>query len=171
MYNTFKQCQDQLDGIQAVDYFLARELCKALDVNHEKTEENDLLFHSIMAASQALRNGHSCLKLDEESCTDNETLCWHNPEEDKPGYAVPKLADWHYYLSQLAITPEDDQPLVYEQQRLYLRRYWQFEEELARAIRALMHSPIEQQAAFDSTQAQQVMEQLFPPLSADKQTS
>ena len=171
MYNTFKQCQDQLDGIQSIDYFLARELCKALSVNHEQTEDNDLLFHSIMAASQALRNGHSCLKLDEESCSDNETLCWHNPEEDKPGYTLPNFADWHHYLSQLAITPDDNQPLVYEQQRLYLRRYWQFEEELGKAIRDLIHRPIEQQVSFDSVQAQQVMAQLFPPLLTNKQTT
>ncbi|MCU7939400.1 MAG: exodeoxyribonuclease V subunit alpha [gamma proteobacterium symbiont of Bathyaustriella thionipta] len=168
MYSSFNQCQNQLDGIQSIDYFLARTLCQVL-----KKEQDELLFHSIMATSQALRNGHTCLKLDAESATDRETLCWHhinenNPEEDKPGYAFAKFSDWHQHLSQITIAPEDNQPLVYECNRLYLRRYWQFEEELGNAIRDLISPSAEQSGTFDRTSEKQVIEQLFSSLSGDE---
>ncbi|MCU7799189.1 MAG: exodeoxyribonuclease V subunit alpha [gamma proteobacterium symbiont of Lucinoma myriamae] len=177
VYSTFKQCSAQLDGIQSIDYFLARLLSEALlkEQEQETAEQKDLLFHSIMAASQALRNGHTCLKLDAEASNENETLYWHNlneekADENKPGYSFPLLADWNQYLSQLAITPDDNQPLVYEQRRLYLRRYWQLENELGNTIRSLINRPTDQQATFDSTSAQQIIEQLFPP-SIDKNSA
>lgn len=165
MYNTFKHCQKQLDGIQSIDYFLAGELCNALKVEHD-----ELLFHSIMAVSQALRSGHTCLKLDEESAHDGETLYWHNSDEGKEGYALPDFSDWHRYLSGLNIAPADNQPLVYEQKRLYLRRYWQFEDELSKAIRSLINHSINQQRSFTPAQARQPIEQLFPPSASDKNT-
>ena len=169
VYNTFKQCSDQLDGIQSIDYFLARQLSEVLPGDQETAEQNDLLFHSIMATSQALRSGHSCLKLDAEASNDNETLYWHNlneenPDENKAGYTFTRLADWHQYLSQLAITPDDKQPLVYEQGRLYLRRYWQFEDELASIIRNLINHQSDQQLYHGNSSARQIIEQLFPPL-------
>ncbi len=159
MYNTFKHCQQQLDGIQSIDYFLARELCNAL-----QAAQDDLLFHSIMAVSQALRGGHTCLKLDEEASNETETPYWHNADEDITGYTFPKFNDWHQHLSQLAISPTADQPLVYERKRLYLRRYWQFENELGEAVRDLINCSMVQQQSFDIARAQRVIEQLFPLL-------
>ena len=177
-YNTFKQCSDQLDGIQSIDYFLARQLSEALLNKYEQAqvpaEQNDLLFHSIMATSQALRSGHTCLKLDAEAANDNETLYWHNqneekPDENKPGYTFPKLPDWHHYLSQFAITPDDKQPLVYEQGRLYLRRYWQFENELANTIKTLINAQSKTSPFFRRgtegvgfAMEKQIIKQLFP---------
>ncbi|MCN4143841.1 MAG: exodeoxyribonuclease V subunit alpha [Thiohalomonas sp.] len=174
-YNTFKQCSDQLNGIQSIDYFLARQLSEALLNKYEQAqvpaEQNDLLFHSIIATSQALRSGHSCLKLDAEAENDNETLYWHklseeNYAENKPGYTFPKLPDWHHYLSQLPITPDDKQPLVYEQGRLYLRRYWQFENELANTIKTLINaqSPFFRRGTegVGFAMEKQIIEQLFP---------
>ena len=160
MYNTFQQCQSQLDSIQSIDYFLARQLCQSVN-----KEDDQLLFHSIMAASQALRNGHTCLKLDEEAHPTQITDYWQNPEENKPGYQFPTVDEWHQHLSVLTINPEDNHPLVYEQKRLYLRRYWQFEEELGTAIRAL----IDKTSPLDKIQARRVIEQLFP-LSSNQET-
>ena len=154
MLSTLQQCREQLEGIQAIDYYLAREICQALE------QTNELLFHSIMLTLQLLRNGHSCLKIDQEA----DTLYWQHSEDEPSGYIFPAVNDWHQLLSELAISPADNQPLVYEQQRLYLRRYWQFEQELAERIRALID---QKNTAFDSSQAGQVIEQLFPDAAAD----
>ena len=62
MYKSLQHCQKQLDDIQSIDYFLARQICLSLD-----RADDHLLFHSIMATSQALRYGHTCLKLTEEA--------------------------------------------------------------------------------------------------------
>jgi len=153
MYKTFQQCQKTLEGVQSIDFFLARQLCQAIQ-SDEQVQPSDLLFHTIMATSQALRNGHSCLKLDEEA----EAVYWDNPEQDKSGYQFPALDEWHKYLSASAVSPDDNQPLVYEQSRLYLRRYWQFEEELGTAIRTL----IERRSSLDIARGRSVVEQLFP---------
>ncbi len=156
MYKTLQQCQLQLDGIQAIDFFLAREICAALNIK-KQTEQDGLLFHSIMAVSQALRNGHTCLKLDAEETIHNKNTYWSNLEEHKPGYHFPCLDDWHQYLAGLPITSNEKHPLIYEQNRLYLRRYWQFEDDLSTAIRTLLNKTIK----FDLTQATQVIKQLF----------
>jgi len=157
MYKSYQQCQKQLDGIESIDYFLARQLCKALD-----KEQDDILFHSIMATSQALRNGHTCLKLDEEALEDSESLYWQNQDENKPGYSFPVLADWHQHLSAIALMPDANHPLVYEDQRLYLRRYWQFETELACAVSSLICEPSASNEVFNMDQAQDIVTTLFP---------
>ncbi|MDX2505183.1 MAG: exodeoxyribonuclease V subunit alpha [Gammaproteobacteria bacterium] len=153
MYKTFQECQKILDGVHSIDYFLARQLYQAVSREDQK-QRDDLLFHSIMAASQALRNGHSCLKLDDEA----EALYWHNPEENKTGYQFPAFDEWQEHLSASAISPAENHPLVYEQNRLYLRRYWHFEEQLGTAIRSLK----EQCSPLDLTQGRRVIKQLFP---------
>lgn len=157
MYKSFQQCQNKLDGIQAIDYFLAKQLCQAIFGNkteHHSNDKQSLLFHSVMATSRALREGHSCLKLSQHS----EQLCWFNPDENKPGYQFPSLEDWCHYLSESAVSPETNQPLVFEQSRLYLRRYWQFENQLASAISALLNNQID----IDINQGRHIVKQLFP---------
>lgn len=149
MYKNFQDCLKTLAGIQAIDYFLAKQVCQAV-----VDEQQEPLFHSIMAISQALREGHSCLKLSEIS----ESLYWQNSEENIPGYKFPTLDNLIKYLSKISISPDDNQPLVFEQNRLYLRRYWLFEEQLAIAIRALLNKTI----AIDVQQGAQVINQLFP---------
>ncbi len=163
MYRTFQQCQQKLDSSEAIDYFLARQICQAM-----KQDQNHLLFHSIMATSQALRNGHTCLKLDSESLTDAETAFWQNPEENKEGYLFPTTDDWHQQLFEMTLASECNQPLVYEKNRLYIRRYWHFEEELGEAIHALLHKPVTEDNDSVSGQAKQVIEQLFPKLLTDE---
>lgn len=158
MYKTFQLCQHKLDSIEAIDYFLARQICQAL-----KQEQNHLLFHSIMATSQALRNGHTCLKLDAEADADY----WNNTDESKEGYHFPRLDDWHEQLSQICFTSVDNQPLVYEKNRLYLRRYWQFEGELGDAIHTLINKSIISESGNENTQAKKVIDQLFPNLLVD----
>jgi len=154
MYKTLQQCREQLEGIQAIDYYLGREICQALE------QTNELLFHSIMLTSQVLRNGHSCLKINKEA----DTLYWQHSEDEQSGYVFPADNNWHHLLSELAIRPQDNQPLVYEYKRLYLRRYWQFEQELADRIRALI---VQQHSSFDTSRAGQVIEQLFPEVTAE----
>ncbi len=169
MYKCLNDCQNQLEGIQAIDYFLAREICKTQKLN----ADNGLLFHSIILTAQALREGHSCLNIDAKATLDQETLYWHNPETDHAGYTLPDVNQWHKKLSSLAITKDDKQPLVYENHRLYLRRYWQFEQELATYIKALIKKQDEPfnpffKQPFKQEQAKQVLKQLFPCANIDR---
>ena len=57
-YHSFQQTLQQISGIEAIDYFFAKEVCSSLTC-----PEPDVLFHLLLALSESLRNGHSCLPL------------------------------------------------------------------------------------------------------------
>ncbi len=107
---------------------------------------------SLAALSQALRDGHACLDLAAWAGT-----TWQGHAEAEP-VELPALADWQARLSGLGIGPGAEQPVVLDGHRLYLRRYWRFETELAAALRArLADSP-----PVDVERARAVLERLFP---------
>lgn len=156
IYKSLQHCQNNLEGIQAIDYYLARQISHALMPNEAETnvKVKELLFHSIMATSQALREGHTCLKL-VNVC---EQSYWTDEQANKPGYQFPSMDKWRHYLLETTIKPDDNQPLIFEQNRLYLRRYWQFEQQLADAIRSILHRTV----AIDLSKGQEIIAQLFP---------
>ncbi|TDT37769.1 DNA helicase/exodeoxyribonuclease V alpha subunit [Halospina denitrificans] len=138
----------------AIDRFLADHLCDWLDCR------DDWLWYSILAVSEALREGHSCLNL---ACWASATA-WATDED--PGYRFPELDDWLNKLDQLPIGPGDAAPLVLDQQRLYLRRYWRFETELADSIRSRLEPvPIE-----DADTAKNSLSRLFPSMQDGTET-
>jgi len=157
MYETYQQCKNQLDDVQAIDYFLARQICKELKLNSD-----ELLFHSIIACSQALRHGHSCLKIAAFSDENIPLLFAQIKGQEKSGYLLPNINDWHDHLHDLAISVDDKQPLVYEHKRLYLRRYWQFEHQLSIIIKAFIAGENDTIEPFKQADSRQVIKQLFP---------
>ena len=137
-------------GVKEIDYFLAKSLAIVLD-----RDEDELFFFSIVACSQALREGHSCLQLDEWA----QTIQWEKVTEEgghSGGYEFPPLADWDQYLSELSVAPATGHPIVYESGRLYLRRYWKFEDEVTQAIKKYS-----QEVPFDHGRASQTLGMLF----------
>lgn len=157
MYKNFQQCKDKLDGIQSIDFFLARLVCRSINKEVEDKKDDNLLFHSIMATSQALRNGHTCLKIDRESGKLNWTTNATDRETGNKGYLFPTTADWHKYLLECKIAPDNNHPLVYDYNRLYLRRYWQFEVELSTVIKKL----IDKNFPLDINHGKKIIDQLF----------
>ena len=174
MYTSLKQCQNHLEGIQAIDFFLAREICHALKSSRTKAMD-DLLFHSIMATSQALREGHTCLKLTAIASNKHTCVYWssnkpiddrssdlkNKQDQNKAGYQFPLLDDWHNTLVALSLQAEAKQPLVYENKRLYLRRYWQFEDELGSMLYSRLQQMVDSHS-FDNEQAKKIIQILFP---------
>jgi exodeoxyribonuclease V alpha subunit len=152
MYKNFQQCKDKLEGILAIDFYLAKSICHCLNIKSE-----GLMFHSILATSVALRNGHSCLRIEYES----EKVNWSSTDSGKEivkiGYQFPTQSHWHQYLLESKITAEDNHPIVYDLNRLYLRRYWQFEVELSKIINNL----IKNNFPVDMDYGKQIINQLF----------
>jgi len=122
-----------LNDVADVDLFLAERLCDWLQC------DEDWLFYSLVGVSHALRQGHSCLLL----CAWADRTEWAIDEQPESGYRFPGLDDWHSRLEQLSIGPDDEAPVVYQHQRLYLRRYWRFEYDLADGLRVRLDSPTE----------------------------
>ena len=139
----------QLDGLAPLDPLLATEICATLTL-----DEDELLFYSIMAISHALRDGHSCLQLQAVA----GAPYWQSGNGQKPGYHFPPLEPWCHHLQQLPLSAEAGHPIVFEHQRLYLRRYWHFEQELAIALQAMLSHPV----AIDIDAATAVLGGLFP---------
>ncbi|MEP4601942.1 exodeoxyribonuclease V subunit alpha [Saccharospirillum sp.] len=144
--------RQRLANIQNIDLYLAAQLCDWLNC------PEDWLFHSIAGASHTLQQGHSCLYLP----------AWAGKTEwqsdDKPGYTFPALEDWLAQLSALPIGPDDNAPIVLEDDRLYLRRYWQFEQELATQLRQRLQADASAEA-IDTKAAKAALHTLFPALA------
>ncbi|MFM2485465.1 exodeoxyribonuclease V subunit alpha [Celerinatantimonas yamalensis] len=80
--------------------------------------------------SEALSRGDSCLPLELISAR-LERLAM-----------APSMTDWQRYLSESALVGVD-KPLVFDGERIYLNRYWQFENQLAHrlAVTGLRKAP------------------------------
>ena len=141
VYINFNQAQQQLAGIEAIDYFFAREMVIALSVSSElstkteiSAEQVQVLMHLFMVLSVSLRAGHTCLPLTEISgvhwavAFDEQDQCSHQ------GYVFPRSDVISSLLDELDIGSGAQQPLVFDNNNLYMRRYHQFECELSQDI-------------------------------------
>ena len=147
----FKDCQTFLShhhGAESIDYFLARELSLSLGA-----PEQELLFYSIVAVNTALRAGHTCLLISKWAGYNP----WYAEQPLREGYLLPDHQKWHNYLVELELTPESGQPLVYDRQRLYLRRYWLFEQQLAKNLLNLQSEHLQ----IEPVQAKKILNKLF----------
>ncbi|UZE94617.1 exodeoxyribonuclease V subunit alpha [Alkalimarinus alittae] len=150
MHNRYGDFISTYSGVKEIDYFLAKSLADVMN-----RADDELLFFSVLACSQALREGHSCLQLAEWA----ETTQWEQVTEDDirtGGYQFPSVVDWEQHLSLLSIAPASTHPIVYECGRLYLRRYWHFEDEVVNAIKKYSH-----EVSFDHSRASHALAQLF----------
>lgn len=114
--------------------------------------QDDWFRHTLMAVSEALQEGHTCLNL---AYWAGQTR-WQS--DTFPGIRFPELSDWRQKLQALALTPDDGAPVVFERDRLYLRRYWRFETEVAAAIKQRLALTSE----VDTDRARGILERLFP---------
>lgn len=150
MHNRYVDFISKYSGVKEIDFFLASSLSTVLD-----RHKDELLFFSVVACSQALREGHSCLQIDEWA----QTIQWEQVTEDgvrTGGYEFPDVTEWHQHLSELSVSPAAGHPIVYESGRLYLRRYWQFEDEVTQAIKKYSH-----EVPFDQCRATKALGVLF----------
>ena len=137
IYGSFNQAQQRLSGLEAIDYFFAKEMHNALVIPTKVNDEHSQhLFHLFIVLSSSLRAGHTCLPITEIS-----DIHWANAFDEQglsthQGYKFPSSQDIDSMLTTISIGADAAQPLVFEHNRLYLRRYFQFENELAQSIKA-----------------------------------
>ena len=62
-YQHFHQASKQLQGLNAIDFFMAKEVCQLLN------SDSELLFHIVIATHQFLADGHSCAPINKLSDT------------------------------------------------------------------------------------------------------
>lgn len=192
VYSRFTQVQKVIQGVEAIDYFFAKEMFSALipstksrfsteetvdlfsdtmtDINHY-----DNLYHLFLALSASLRAGHSCLPLNEiadqhwgkgfvstkkEFQQENDGL---TQELSHAGFVFAPLAQLQAMLKELNILATDQQLLVLHDDKLYLRRYFQFENDLSIAL----NGRLLQKCQYDNNSIRQCIDSLFPDESLE----
>ncbi|MCI2284300.1 exodeoxyribonuclease V subunit alpha [Colwellia sp. MSW7] len=167
-YCNFAQAQQQLVNIEAIDYFFAKEMMWALNTRAEPAEAEPakisaenmaIVYHLFMALSVSLRAGHTCLPITEVSrlawgkAYDEQGQCSHE------GFTFPNADTLSILCDELALSASAKQPIVFENNKLYIRRYYHFECQLAHDItKRLQNKTL---ASLDDISV--IIKQLFPP--------
>ncbi|MEH6596229.1 MAG: exodeoxyribonuclease V subunit alpha [Colwellia polaris] len=151
IYTSFQQAAKQLHGLVAVDYFFAKELIQCIsfessyaanDADITISQKQQQWFHLLIALSASLRDGHSCLPLNEVAGKRLFSDSNNSNDLTPQGFLFADLTIITELLAELPLanshSKDDDQPqpIVLNHERLYLRRYYQFEEELKQVVRS-----------------------------------
>ncbi len=177
IYQSFTQAHSDINELAAIDYFFAKEMLLALSV---KQEQQHLLQGMFFSLSVSLRAGHTCLAIHElansqwgtnskhSSKNSSENRSNNNSNIDSSeslneqnvlqGFSFPDFAQLNSILTELNITEHDAQPIVYKNNKLYLRRYFLFESDLSAFIGQRLHD----KSTFSIEQIQQTIAQVFP---------
>lgn len=141
-------CQNGvIDALDAEFAYLMAEL------NSASSEE--LLLGSALA-SRAVNNGDVCLELAQYA---QQPLTWTEPQQ--PPVIAPELNRWRHVLQNSLVvgTPGAWKPLVLdERDRLYLYRYWDYEQRIAIALKQRATQVFQ----VPNEQLNQSLERLFP---------
>jgi len=118
------------------------------------TQDPELLLAAALASSHT-RQGHICLNL--------AGLAGHTllEEDGEDPIACPTLRHWQERLRGTTVvgTPGEFKPLIlYDSSRLYLHRYWDYEDKLARLILGRVR---EQEGNIDTASLRQGLDRLF----------
>ncbi len=142
----------------------------------EVPDASPLLILAAALASHQLGRGHACLDLD-ATLRDPTFALSLPPDGPDPADALDpaprpaevleglSLADWHAALEHpdLVGAGADDQPLVLVGSRLYLRRYWHYEQSIRAGIDARLSRSDTLQAALPMDAMRRILDGLFHP--------
>jgi len=133
-YGSFHHAQSHIAGIEAIDYFFAKEMLLAIEPDFLYGIDQNTVFHLLLALSESLRDGHSCLPLEAIAgqrfglASDEEGIISHH------GFQFGSAGELTTLCQCLGLDASANEPLVYEGAKLFLRRYYRFEQELFAAI-------------------------------------
>mgnify|MGYP003402140423 FL=1 len=163
------------DLLHQLDFWVSRGWLRALDrafaafVLEQEPQAQPAVLLAAALVSFQLGRGHSCLDL-QLTLEAPDAALKQSHETIQPGPALTwllatlDLASWQQALRQCRLVDDQDnpqrspqRPLVLAGQRLYLRRYWNYERSIAAALAQRLHQPAEAPADL----AQRLAE-LFP---------
>jgi len=164
IYKQFQQAQQQLSNIEAVDYFFAKEISQSLHGESMlDTEQHNQIFHLLIALSESLRAGHSCLPLSAIANNHFGYRCDNQGIVLNHGFTFTDEMNLAKLLVKLTDINEQ-QGIVFHKNRLYLRRYFSFEQEL---LTFITDKNDQNEQTFSQQQIKLCIEQLFPELSPE----
>ena len=155
VYYSFARAQEQIFALEPIDYFFAKELGQRFGFDAQ-------LFHLLMALSESLRDGHTCLPLVSIarvrfgfSSDEDDLVCHH-------GFTFNDVDALDSMLSALDISADDHQPIVYHEGKLYFRRYFVFERQLSGYINSRTGANFVDKTPYSEKDIKTCLQQLFP---------
>ena len=169
-----------------LDQWVERGWLRALDAGFARflwTEEPQtppLLVLAAALASHQLGRGHVCLDL--QATLDDPTFALSLPPDGPQALTAAEppqapadvlagvnLARWLAALDQPALVGADagNTPLVLVGTRLYLRRYWQYEQDVRAGIERRLAASVQMEASLQAGSARAALDVLFPPRAAN----
>jgi len=138
--------------LSALDLHFAELMCR---LSADSSPELSL---AAALASNAIAQGHVCLQLPS----------WAGSRLGNPPiYSLPSLTAWHNHLRGCAVVgePGDFRPLILDGQgRLYLQRYWQYEQSIAQQLLRRAATPV----TVDENSLRLGLRQLFPQAAPER---
>ena len=199
IYSSFNQAASHLVGLMAVDYFFAKEISQSITFtapdtsasacfSEELQSDQQQWFHLLIALSASLREGHSCLPLlevagkrlfsDGTNLDHSDSVNAHVSQATKEhvtGFLFSDIQSLRALLAKLPLIESEQQPIVLSHGRLYLRRYYQFEQDLKQVVatrRMISFQPTTDKADNSSTDVEQIkniIAALFPELATQQE--
>jgi len=147
----------QAGGLSPLAYFFARFLA-----DKYQRDEDDTLLLSAALVSECNQQGDVCVDLRRHA---GAPLFESAAGPSTALSRAPKLTQWLHELTADAAVgrPGELAPLILEDERLYLHRLWQFEQQVLAAISARLESP----PLLDETRLASGLARLFPAGSSD----
>lgn len=135
-YSSYALAKKEIATIEPIDYFFAKDLIQVFTSNNiaHSDQQRTELFHVLMALSQSLREGHICLPIKVIANTNYGYLSDDFGVVLHHGYVFSNADVINALLMHINVTCEAEQPIVYYDNKLYMRRYFQFEQSLFQAI-------------------------------------
>ncbi|RKZ79079.1 MAG: exodeoxyribonuclease V subunit alpha [Candidatus Parabeggiatoa sp. nov. 3] len=158
MKTRFQQLREQ--GILSeLDFHFAKLITSLSD------NQSDELWLSAILASHLTAEGHVCVDLAAQA----EQLFPQQSEVNTATIRCPPLEQWLEALQncQVVGNPGDYAPLILDQQRLYLYRYWDYEQQLATQIRTRCHK---QRTDINPSILEAGLSRLFPAQNENNHT-
>lgn len=133
---------------------------KLLVTLHDQVDDGVLLAATLV--NFLTRQGHVCVDLKNYA-----DAPFPPPPESENSFRCPPLLTWQETLRQCPLVgaPGEFKPLILENNRLYLYRYWEYEQQLAAFIRDSLKKP---QPVVDKTILRETVAQLFPKQSGNE---
>ncbi len=181
---------DTRQMLGVLDDWVERGWLRALDaafarfLSREISDAGPLLVLAAALASHQLGRGHACLDL--RATLDDPTFALSLPPDEPPEWADERpacapadllagvsMGQWMAALDHpgLVSSGAGNTPLVLVGTRLYLRRYWQYEQDVRAGIERRLHASREQAALLDTDAVRAALDALFPRTRANRRSA
>lgn len=149
-YQTSTECQEKLLGVEAIDYFFARQIVSNQQSSTGLTlteQEYVEVFHILIVLSYLQRQGSVCILLSKiadqrfwfESLINNDKIDPHLSSANQSpigsvGYSFGNRSSLQKMITKFIHELPYQTYIIVEEDRLYSKRYWQYEQNLCQFI-------------------------------------